>query len=113
MVTLKGSLDILLLDFKNDSKFRRICRLITTKLGEDPYYEGRTPQKLAYVIVSAIMDKYSQNHVIWITKKQLRKRLGLSPTSAEYTTWGGKGDWIKFRERIFQIYEDMKEGRYD
>ena len=69
--------------------------------------------KPAYVIVSAVMDKYSQNHVMLIRKKDMRKRLELSPTAAEYTTWGGKDDWLKFRRRIFEIYDDMKSGEYD
>lgn len=113
MVTLHGSLDMLLLDQRLDSNFRKICRLITTKLGNDPYFEGRTPQKLAYVIVSAIINRYSKDHLMSVSKKDLRKKLGLSPTAAEYTPWGGKDDWANFRQRIFKIYDDMKSGKYD
>lgn len=90
MATLKGVLDMLLRDRGFDKNFRLICRLIFDKLDNDPYYIGRTPQKLAYVIVSAVIDKYSQDHALFVTKQYLRTRLGLSLTSAEYTPYGGE-----------------------
>jgi hypothetical protein len=82
--------------------------LITTKLGNDPYYEGRRQQKLAYVIVSAVIDKYSKDHEMKITKRDLRKIIGHSLTSLEYTSEDAKNEWINFRQRIFEIYDGLK-----
>ena len=113
MVSVKGALDMILNDPSFDKNFRMICWLVLDKLGTDPYYEGRTPKKLAYVIFSAVYDRYSKNNSMMIGKREFRKILGLSPTAAEYTPWGGKNDWAEFRQRIFKIYDDMKSGLYD
>ncbi len=115
MVTLRGALDMALGDPFFEKEFRMICRLVFEKLGDDVYYIGRNPKKLAYVIVSAVMAKYYHDHPRKITKREVRERLGLSITSAEYTPTviGGREAWLKFRGRIFKVYDDLKSGKYD
>ena len=80
--TVKGCMDILLSDshFRNHYDFKEICEFIRPSLERHFFANGKTPQVLAFLLVSEVKDLHFGKRSL-PRKRDLKARLNLSPAS--------------------------------
>lgn len=104
---VKACMDILLSDsrFNGEHKFKEICSFMKPTIVKDHFSQDKTPQVIAFLLVSEVKDHYFGKRAP-PTKKELKSRLGLSLNSALYsiTSRGSKERLQKFKKLIHDSY---------
>lgn len=87
--------------WRNQGKFKTMCKNIKKYVEHDFYFEGNQPNTQAYDIIWILMKKYYAGKIQPMTQLELRKSLGMR------TGTRNRKNYEKFRDKVIDIYENF------